>query len=461
MTAHAHALPPVTGTVPPHSVEAERAILGAILLHPSMRLEVLSAVEPRDFYHPAHEAIYTAICDLDRTSQPIDALTIAAHMRAHSTLQKLRALDGEAYFALLCDAVVTPENVGFHAAMVGGRARVRRIVDAAHAIVARGLSEYGDLDDYCATAEASILAATSERATTAAVPLRDVIASTYAAIEARAEMPDGITGVTSGFRDLDTATSGWHAGDLVIVAARPSMGKTSLALDFVLGAASAGVPALVFSLEMSSHSLAQRTLSASAHVGLRQVRAARMNATEWRDLMQARSRAMRLPVWLDETPAPSVVQIRAAARRWRTQSTDPAAPALVVVDYLQLVATVGRVENRTQAVAEQSRALKLLARELHCPVIVLSQLNRGVESRADKRPLMSDLRDSGAIEQDADVIAFIYRDEVYNPDSRDAGTAEIILAKQRNEATGMVRLAWDAPTATFRSIASIASRTEH
>ena len=456
-------LAPVIGGSPgrrilPHSLDAEKAVIGGILLHPRAFIQVADAVKAEDFYHPAHQAIYTAMCDLDRLGKPIDALTVSEQLRASDTIGKLRAVNGEAYFAELTDAVVTVENITFHAQMVCGKATVRRLIEAAHEIASHGYGEYGDVDEFIDEAERQIFQIAQRSQRQSFSPIKEILKKTIHNIEERVEKKGAVTGVPTGFKALDKRTAGFQPGELIVVAARPAMGKTSLVMNAVQNAALFhGIPSLVFSLEMSKESLVERMLCSEARVESTRLRTGMLDPRDLLTLVKHAGRINEAPIWIDDSGAPTLMEIRAKARRWRS---DPAIfksdnqLGMVVVDYLQLIqGRATKDDNRQREIAEISRGLKFLSKELRCPVIALSQLNRGVESRADKRPMLSDLRESGAIEQDADVIAFIYRDEIYNKESPDKGVAEIILGKQRSGATGTCRLAFLGQYTRFENLA--------
>jgi replicative DNA helicase len=432
----------------PHSLEAERSVVGGILLHPKAFSQVVEHVAAEEFYHPAHQAIFQAMVDLDNSSRPIDQVTVAEQMRASETFKALRAFNGESYFAELTSSVVTVENIGYHARMVRGKATVRKLIEAAQEVAAHGYGDYGDIDEFIDSAERSIFEIAQRSQRSSYERLGKILKAAIGAIEQRYERKQAITGVPSGFHALDAMTSGFQPGDLVIVAARPSMGKTSLVMNCVQNAAiDFGVPCLVFSLEMSKESLTERLICSESRIDSQRLRGGFLEQRDWINLTKGASRISEAPIWIDDSGAPTLLEIRAKCRRWRS---DPAIfksieqHGMVVVDYLQLIsgrAGGGKDQNREREISEISRGLKALAKELRVPVIALSQLNRGVESREkDKRPRLSDLRESGAIEQDADVIGFIYRDEVYNKETPDKGVAEVIIGKQRNGPVGSVRL---------------------
>jgi len=446
-------------TVLPHNLEAEMSVLGGVLLYHQSFHQIADLVEPQDFYHPAHTAIYQSMVELDADGKPIDPITIAEQMRANDSFAKLRAVRGEAYFVELTSAVLTVENIAFHARTVRAKATARRLIETAQEIAARGYGEYGDVDDYLDEAERAIFEIADRTQRQGYEPIKKVLNTTIKAVELRYDRKQAVTGVPSGYHKLDALTCGFQPSELVIVAARPSMGKTALAMNAAENAAIEwSVPVLVFSLEMSKESLCGRLLCCEARVDSTRLRGGFLDQRDWINLTRAASRISEAPIWIDDSGAPTLLEIRTKCRRWRADPKIFSAPnqhGLIVIDYLQLIQgrPGGRDHNREREISEISRGLKALAKELRVPVLALSQLNRGVEARADKRPQLSDLRESGAIEQDADLIAFIYRDEVYNKESGDKGVAEIIVGKQRNGPTGMVKLAFLNQYTRFENLA--------
>ncbi len=433
----------------PHSLDAEMSVVGGILLHPKSFAQVADAVKSDDFYHPAHGAIFEAMVELDEAQRPIDAIAVADRMRANDSLHKLRAYGGESYFAELTSAVVTIENIRWQAQQVAIQARVRRVIETSQEITAKGFGNYGDAEDFLDGAEKSLFAAAQGGAPTTYEASTKILNRTIKAIEQRYDKKQAITGVPSGFHKLDAKTAGWQPCDLIIIAGRPSMGKTSLVMNAVQTAAiEFGVPALVFSLEMDKESLMEGMLCREARIDSVRLRSGFLEQRDWIALTKAATRISEAKISIDDTGAPTILDIRARARRWRAENPGP--HGVIVVDYLQLIDDQQQKwENSARAIGRVSRGLKLLAKELRVPVIALSQLNRAVEDRANKRPMMSDLRESGAIEQDADVIAFIYRDEVYHDGKdcksgcarcADKGVAEVIIGKQRKGPIGTVRL---------------------
>ncbi len=444
----------------PQNLDAERSVIGGVLLGGTKVLsQIAELVEPADFYHPAHQAIAEAMVALEGAGRPIDPITLAAEMRSVDSIGKLRVQGGETYFSELSSAVVTVENIAFHARLVRAMATERRLIETAQEIAARGYGEHGDTDSYIDDAERSIFEIAQRSQRQAYEPIKKVLRGAVKTLETRYERKSAVTGVPSGYHKLDAMTAGFQPCDLIIIAARPSMGKTALAMSCAQNAAfEHKVPLLVFSLEMSKEALVERLLCAEARVDSSKLRAGFLDQRDWINITKAAGRISEAPIWIDDSGAPTLLEIRAKCRRWRA---DPSIfrrgggeLGLVVVDYLQLIhgRPRGRDDSREREVSEISRGLKALAKELRVPVVALSQLNRGVESRSDKRPQLSDLRESGAIEQDADLIAFIYRDEVYNKETQDKGIAEIIIGKQRNGPTGTVRLAFLNQYTRFESL---------
>ncbi|HEY2749104.1 MAG TPA: replicative DNA helicase [Polyangia bacterium] len=457
---------------PPHSIEAEESVIGGILVHARKFNDVAEFLVGEDFYHPALRAIYEAMLELDSASKPIDALTVVEQMRALETIDRLRAFNGADYLTELMSKVVTVENIGYHARIVRGKATARRLVEACREIAARGYGEYGDVDDYIDKAEHEIFEIAQRSQKQSFEKIKDVLHTTIRSLEKRYEKKQAVTGVPSGYHKIDAMTAGLQPGDLIIIAARPSMGKTSFVMNMVVNAAMQKqkdaegkerhpFPALVFSLEMSKESLCERLLCSEARVDSMKLRGGFLETKDWIRITTAAGNLSEAPILIDDSGSPTLLEIRAKARRWRSDQNlfwaGPEQMGMIVIDYLQLVqGRASKEDNRQREISEISRGLKALAKELRVPVIALSQLNRSLESRADKRPMLSDLRESGAIEQDADVIAFIYRDVVYSKDEckeEDRNVAEIIIGKQRNGPTGAVKLAFKGEFTRFENLA--------
>ncbi len=437
-----------------HSPDSERTVLGAILITEGRALpDVASSVQADEFYHPAHRAIFAVMLELDGKRAPVNTLSVWEALRAGDE-SPLRALGGQAFLSDLACSVVTTENAAWHAEQIASKAQRRRWRAVAAEIA--GLATHGvDDEGFIEAAEAKVFEVMNKRRALAAVPIKVALHEAVGVIQQRAESGEEVTGVASRYAQLDEMTAGFQLGDLIVVAARPSMGKTALAMNLVEAASSAGVPALVFSLEMSRGALTDRMLSSESGVHGTQLKTGKMSTAEHVKVAGAASRLSELQIWIDDTAEPSITDIRSRARRWATREAADAPKRLIVIDYLQLLRGTmqrGRDQDRQREIAEISRGLKALAKDANASVIALSQLSRSLESRADKRPMLSDLRESGAIEQDADVVIFIYRDEVYDADTDEPGIAEIIVGKQRNGPTGMVRLRWRKENTRFEEI---------
>jgi replicative DNA helicase len=432
--------------LPPQDQEAEQAVLGAMLIDPEAVPRAIELLRPEDFYRPAHRIVFQTMVDLFDRASPVDVVTTVAELRRTG---KLEAVGGATYLAELQEAVPTSANVAYHARIVADRALMRALIEAGTDIARRGYEAEEEPATLLDQAEERIFRLSQRRAG-AAHPLKRVLQDAFQRLEERYRNPD-VLGVPSGFRDLDQLTSGFQPSDLTVIAARPSMGKTMFCLNVARNAAMAGHPVAIFSLEMSREQLALRLLCAEAGIDSQKLRQGRVDNDEWPILSLALGRLGDAPIFIDDSPSLSALDIRARARRLKAEQD----LGLVIVDYLQLMQGTGRSENRQQEISQISRSLKALARELDVPVIALSQLSRAVEARQDRRPLLSDLRESGAIEQDADVVAFIYRDDYYHPDSEQPGVVEVIVAKQRNGPTGLVRLHFRKETGKFYPLDSL------
>ncbi|MEZ4407733.1 MAG: replicative DNA helicase [Polyangiales bacterium] len=438
------------GRVPPHDLEAERAVLGSVLLDNSVLASIDSTVTSGDFYHPAHAVIFEAIQGLSARREPVDVVTLAAELRAR---ERLYTIGGAQYLGELTDVIPTTAHAESHARIVADLAGVRRMIDVAHEIVARGYGERGDPEQFLDFAAAKVFEVAQKRAKSTLIPLEQAILEAFERIESVLERGAMISGVESGFRDLDRLTAGMHPGQLIIIAARPAMGKTSFALNLALNAASASQkPVMVFSLEMPRVELANRLMCAEARVDQSRIRTSLLTQDDLTALTAAANRLHSLPIYIDDSGDLTLLELRAKGRRMKAERDI----SMIVIDYLQLMkASREKSESREREISEISRGLKALAKELGIPIIALSQLNRSCETRPgkDKRPMLADLRESGAIEQDADVVMFIYRDEVYNRDTEDRGIAEIIIAKQRNGPTDNVRLRFVRELTKFENLA--------
>ncbi|MEJ2156783.1 MAG: replicative DNA helicase [Desulfobacteraceae bacterium] len=422
--------------LPPHSIEAEESILSAILLDNSTLLDVLEVLLPDHFYRTAHQKIFSAISELFSKSEPVDLVTLTNMLRDRNQLEEI---GGAAYLARVVDTVPSAINVQHYARIVRDKSALRRLIAKANEITQHCYEDGGDLDQVLDFAEGAVFEISEDKHQAAFHPISKIIESNIDALEERQGNKALVTGVPTGFAQLDHKTSGFQGSDLIILAARPSMGKTALALNIARNAAvDSSVPVAVFSLEMSKESLSERLLCAEARVDSGRLRGGFLNPEDWSRITEAASALSEAPIYIDDSPDISATSIRTKSRRLKMDKE----LGLIIIDYLQLMKGRPGTERRDLEISEISRALKLLAKELNVPVVALSQLNRKLEERSDKRPQLSDLRESGALEQDADVVAFIYRDEVYNKDENNPnrGTAELIIAKQRNGPTGVVPL---------------------
>ncbi len=433
--------------LPPQNQEAEQSVLGGMLLDNEAINRVIELIRPDDFYREAHRRIYQTVLTLYQRNEPVDLVTLTSALKEDGALD---AIGGAAYLAALVDRVPSAAHIASYAKIVRQKSVLRCLIEGATEIVERGYREEGNVDEFVDAAEGIILEVAQRRVRQGFSEVREIVKDSFKAIEQLYERKELVTGVPTGYRELDKITCGFQRSDLIIIAGRPSMGKTAFALNIAEHAAvEAGVTCAIYSLEMSKEQLVQRMLCSRAEVDASKLRGGFLSESDWPKLTRAAGLLSEAPIFIDDTPALNVLEVRAKARRLQREH----GLGLIVVDYLQLMSGVGRIESREREISEISRALKGLAKELNVPVIALSQLNRGVESRQDKRPQLSDLRESGAIEQDADVIGFIYRDEMYNRESPDAGKAEVIIGKQRNGPTGHVMLAFRNNITRFDDLA--------
>ncbi|MDA8064720.1 MAG: replicative DNA helicase [Thermaerobacter sp.] len=428
----------------PQSAEAERSTLGAMLLDPDAVAKVAEILRPEDFYLEAHRLIYEQMRELFGRAEPVDLVTLTEALRAAGNLDQV---GGVAFLAELAQFVPTAANVEHYARVVEEKALLRSLIRASGKLVERGYAAQEEVSRLLEEAAATIEELSQRRTQRSFASLKEVLLEFLDRLDTLS-LRQGITGLASGFRDLDLLTSGFQHQDLVVVAARPSMGKTTLCLNIAAQAALQGTAVAVFSLEMSREQVVQRILAGEAGVDAQRLRTGTLDEEDWRRITAASGRLGEMPLFIDDTPALSPLELRARARRIQAEGN----LGLVVVDYLQLMHVGGRQENRQQEISYISRSLKALAREMGVPLLALSQLSRAVESRQDRRPLLSDLRESGSIEQDADVVIFIYRDDYYNPDSERKNVAELIVAKQRNGPTGSVELVFKGEWAKFLNL---------
>lgn len=419
--------------VPPQNIEAEQSVLGACLIGPDALAQVSDQLRPHDFYRTDHQLIFAAMLDLFERGQPVDLITVADLLQQRGQTEEA---GGASYLASLAGAVPTAAGLLHHARIVRDKAVLRALISAAGQISAQAYEAPGEVEEVLDAAETAVFAIAERTIQGVFSPLKEVIKEGIATVQSRYERKELVTGITTGYRELDRLTSGLQRSDLIIIAGRPSMGKTAFALNMAEHAALKGFPVAFFSLEMSKEQLGLRLLCSQAKVEGDKLRSGFLSPREWERLIKAAGTLSETPIYIDDSAALSVMEMRAKARRLKAEKKLD----LMVVDYLQLMRGSGRTDSREQEISEISRSLKGLAKELKVPVVALSQLNRRVEERPNKRPQLADLRESGAIEQDADVIIFIYRDKVYNPESPAENTAEVIIGKQRNGPLGKVEL---------------------
>ncbi|MBM6406104.1 replicative DNA helicase [Phycicoccus sp. CSK15P-2] len=431
--------------VPPQDLHAEQSVLGSMLLDKDAIADCLEQVKAQDFYRPAHEAIFDAVLDLFGRGEPADAITVADELSKRGDLARV---GGQAYLHQLIQSVPTAANAGYYAEIVHERAVLRRLVEAGTRIVQLGYAQgEGDIDDIVNRAQAEVYGVADKRGGEDYHVLGEILDETLTEIEAASGRTDDLIGVPTGFIELDELTHGLHPGQMIVLAARPAVGKSTLGIDVVRAAAiKHNMAAAVFSLEMSRTEITMRILSAEATIQLQDLRRGLKNQDQWNKLARIMGKISSAPLFIDDSPNMSLMEIRAKCRRLKQQHN----LKLVVIDYLQLMTSGKKVESRQQEVAEFSRALKLLAKELEVPVIAISQLNRGPEQRTDKRPQMSDLRESGSIEQDADVVILLHRDR---GDVEREGEADVIVAKHRNGPTKDLVLAFQGHYSRFNNMA--------
>lgn len=436
--------------LPPQSIEAEMSILGGILLENEAINRVLDVLVPDDFYRESHRKIMKAMIELNEHREPCDLVTLTTVLKKRGELEEV---GGGAYLATLVDYVPTAANIAYYSRIVKEKAIARNLISVATEIVTDGYDEQSEIEELLDKAQRTIFDISENRIRSPYHQLNTILKDSIKYIEELFEKKDHVTGVPTGFLDLDQKTAGFQRGDLIIIAGRPSMGKTAFALNIAQYAsvhAEPRHPVAVFSLEMSKEQLVTRLLCSEARVDASRLRTGHLIDGEWEKILRGAERLFEAKIFIDDTPAISVLEMRSKARRLKAEH----GIGMIVVDYLQLMRGSSSPESRQQEISEISRSLKALAKELSVPVVALSQLNRGLESRTDKRPMMSDLRESGAIEQDADVIMFVYRDEVYNKENPEVkGRAEIIIGKQRNGPIGTVDLTFLGEYTRFENYA--------
>ncbi|MGO1183190.1 MAG: replicative DNA helicase [Micrococcaceae bacterium] len=433
---------------PPQDLDAERSVLGGMMLSKDAIADVVEIIRGHDFYSPGHELVYEAIIDLYGRGEPADAITVTALLNRRQELQRV---GGAATLHDLVQSVPTAANAGFYAEIVREKAVLRRLVGAGTKIAQMGYVQDGEVEEIVNEAQAEVYKVAEGRQSEDYVALADILEHTVDEIEAAGSQGDGMSGVPTGFYEFDELTQGLHGGQMIVIAARPAVGKSTLALDFARAAAIKNNMATVFfSLEMGKNEIAMRLLSAEATIALQDLRKGTIRNEQWTQIAATVGRLNESPFFVDDSPNMSMMEIRAKCRRLK-QKHDL---KLVILDYLQLMSSGKRVESRQQEVAEFSRALKLLAKELEVPVIALSQLNRGSEQRTDKKPQVSDLRESGSIEQDADMVILLHREDIYDKESPRAGEADLIVAKHRNGPTKTIVLGFQGHYSRFSNMAT-------
>ena len=433
--------------VPPHNIEAEQSVIGGILLDNEVLPNVLEILRGGEFYRAAHRTIFGAVMQLFERNEPCDLVTLTDLLRSQ---KKLEEVGGASYLASLVDRVPSSANTGQYARIVKEKSMVRTLISRATEIVASGFDSSLTAENLLDRAEQAIFQVSEDRINPSFFPIKEIIKQSIKTLETLYDRREMITGVPTGFTELDRLTSGFQSSDLIIIAGRPSMGKTALALNIARHAAvEAETTVGIFSLEMNKAQLGMRLLCSEARVDSQKMRSGFLSDRDWPRLTRAAGTISEAPLFIDDTPAISAIELRAKSRRLKRDQN----LGLIIVDYLQLMRGSQGSERREQEISEISGSLKALAKELDVPVVALSQLNRRVEERHDKRPQLADLRESGAIEQDADVIAFVYRDEVYHPDSPEQGRAEIIIGKQRNGPTGKAKLTFLSQYTRFENLA--------
>ena len=441
--------PRISGAAtPPHNVEAEESVLGAVMLSADAANEALERLKPEDFYKPAHQSIFDAITRLYDGSQPIDAITVSDALRRSDQLDRIGGVE---YLTALLERVPTTSNIDYYAAIVDETSSRRRLMRAGSEVTTLAMQSDLPIEEVVDAAEARVFAVAERQVGDGLVAVGPMLQKALETMEELGTRGSELTGLPTGFRDLDKMLAGLQPANLIVVAARPSMGKSALALNIAENVAEGGSPVAIFTLEMSREEVVARLLSSMASVDSARMRTGQLGPELWQKVVREASKLYQMPLYVDDSPGLTVTAIRAKCRRlMRSQGL-----GLVLVDYMQLMQGPSRSESRQQEIAEISRSLKNLARELHIPVIAVSQLNRALEQRENKRPRLGDLRESGAIEQDADIVMFIYRDEYYNPDKTDSlGIAEVNVAKHRSGATGNVMMTFAAEFTRFRNYTS-------
>lgn len=422
------------GRIPPHSIEAEQSVLGSMILDREAIVTSIEILRAEDFYKEAHSEIYESITNIFAKDEPVDLITLSEELKKRNTLE---SIGGIMYLANLSEGVATTSNIKYYCEIVEEKSTLRKLIKASNEIIAKGYEDEENIENIIESAEKKIFDITQKRNQDGLEPIKSVLLDSFTKIEQLSQNRGGITGLTTGFIDLDDKTSGLQKSDLILVAARPAMGKTAFSLNVVTNAALKGGGSVAFfSLEMSKEQLVQRMLSSESHVELQKIINGQLTEEDWPKLVSSMGPLSQADIYIDDTPGITLMELKAKCRKLKIEK----GLDLVMIDYLQLMSGEGRNENRQQEISNISRGLKGLAKEMDCPVVALSQLSRAPEMRSDHRPILSDLRESGAIEQDADIVMFLYRDEYYHEDSDKKNIGEVIIAKHRNGPIGTVEL---------------------
>ena len=422
--------------IPPHSVESEQSILGSIILDKEAIITVAETIQPMDFYKEAHKIIYESMLKLNSNNEPIDLITLIEELRKEGHLD---SIGGISYLTSLSTIVPTTSNVKYYANIVKEKSVMRQLIKASNEIINLGYDASTDVQEILDKAEKNIFDISQEKSGDDIQPINVVLQDTFEMIEKPCTDKSEVTGITTGFADLNKKINGLQRTDLILLAARPAMGKTAFSLNLVQNAALKGDASVaVFSLEMSKEQLVQRMLSAQSNVELSKIKTGNLGESDWPRIIDGMAVLSEANIFIDDTPGIKISEIRSKCRRLKIEK----GLDLILIDYLQLMEGEGKNENRQQEIAKISRSLKILSKELDCPVVALSQLSRSPELRKDHRPILSDLRESGSIEQDADIVMFLYRDEYYHDDSEKKNIGEVIIAKNRHGETGNVELVW-------------------
>lgn len=425
------------GKVPPHDIEAEQAIIGSMLTDKDAVISAIETLKSEAFYREDNKAIYSAILNLFNKNEPIDIITVKAELIAQGNFERVGGIE---YLAGLPDKVPTTANVENYIKIVNEKYMLRNLIQTSNELISLGYNETEEVDMILDMAEKKIFDLSQNKNTVEYSSIKDILIDSFAELEKLYNQKGYLTGISTGFKDLDYKTTGLHGSELIILAARPAMGKSAFAINIATNVAvQSKTPVAIFNLEMSKEQIGNRILCSEAMVDSNKIRTGQIEDNDWMKLASTLSILSDAPIYIDDTPGISIMEIRAKCRKLKIEKKI----GLVIIDYLQLIQGTGKRNNsREQEISEISRSLKILAKELDIPVIALSQLSRGAEKREEKRPMLSDLRESGAIEQDADIVMFLYRDEYYNENTEEKNVAEVIIAKNRGGPTGTVRLAW-------------------